>query len=308
MRSGNDDNLGRKTRFCLQAMLVVGIGCGSLHGQFAVEVVDYEIGEGNSGGFSDPNAALGPPTRLSGTSMEPSVVSPFQPAWRPGELVTIGAGGHLIVAFEQPVRDDPTNPFGIDLIVFGNAFFSTFSQGSPCVSALFQEGGLIEVSADGIKYVAIDGVSADGLYPTLGFLDADPLGMEPGDQPTDFTRPVDPALAEWMLEGACWDEMVSAYDGSGGGTPIDLAPTGLTEIRFVRISTPSDAMALPEIDAIADVAPVQANPDLNNDGRVDGEDLTLLLADWNQVDSPWDLDGDNLITGKDLVLLLGGWI
>ncbi|MDG2031993.1 MAG: hypothetical protein P8J45_13410 [Phycisphaerales bacterium] len=297
----------RARRSCLQSMLVVGATCGSLHAQFAVEVVDYERGEGGSDSFSDPTAALGEPTRFSGSMMEPSVVSPFQPAWRSDELVTIGAGGHLVLAFEEPVRDEPTNPFGVDLIIFGNAFFTNFSQDSPCVSTLYEEGGLIEVSADGIDFVLIEGVSADGLYPTLGFLDADPLGMEPGDVHSDFTRPVDPALADWMLAGACWDDMLSAYDGSGGGTPIDLADTGLTEIRFVRISTLSDALVLPEIDGIADVAPEAATADLNHDGRVDGEDLTLLLADWNLFDSPWDLDGDNVITGKDLVLLLGGW-
>lgn len=307
MRTVHDENSRRRTRRTLTALTSVAVSCGSLHGQHASEVIDYDSGAGTTGGFNDPTTALGPPTRLSGGETTPSVVSPFQPAWKPDELVTIGAGGHLVVAFEQPVEDHPNNPFGIDLIVFGNAFFPTSNPSAPCVSGLYEEGGLIEVSADGIEFVSIGGLSADGLYPTLGYLDADPFDTEPGEKPTDFTRPVDPDLANWMLEGACWDELVSAYDGSGGGTPIDLASTGLSMISFVRISTPNNPMSLPEIDAFADVAPEPATPDLNQDGRVDGGDLTLLLAEWNVVGSPWDLDGDDVITGKDLVLLLGGW-
>ena len=288
-------------------LLLASLLGGTLQAQFAAEVVEHLPGQGASGAFADPTAALGPPTRLSGTPMEPSVVSPFQPAWRPGELVTIGAGGHLVIAFEEPVEDHPGNPFGIDLIIFGNAFFTAADQNVPCTGALYAEGGVISVSSDGNDFITIEDTAADGLYPTLGYQDAHPFGSVAGSEPTDFTRPVDPGLADLVTDGLCWEELLLVYDGSGGGTPIDLAPTGLESIRFVRISVPEDPSYLPEVDAVADVAPGTVPADLDGDGRVDGVDLTMLLSAWNETDSPLDLDGDGTITGKDLVLLLGAW-
>lgn len=280
---------------------------GSALAQHATEVVEYVPGAGTNGAWADPSAALGAPTRMSGTPQDPTAVTPFQPAWMPGQLVTVGAGGRLVLAFEQPVRDDPGNPHGIDLIIFGNAFFTGADLENPCVGALYDEGGVIEVSANGTDYVEIVGASADGLYPTLGYRDADPFGAAPGLEPTDFTRPVDPALASLVLEGLCWEDLLEAYDGSGGGTPIDLDGTGLESIRFVRISTPIDAMSLPEIDAVADVSPAPPSPDLDGNGRVDGGDLTLLLGVWNGTDPRFDLDGDGTTDGRDLVVLLGAW-
>ena len=275
--------------------------------QYAFEIVDFESGVGSNAGYDDPEAVLGEPTRMSSLAGIPmSVVTPFQPAWNAGELLTIGAGGHLVIAFEELVHDDQGNPFGIDLLIFGNAFFLNSNSKSPCVSGLYDEGGVIEVSLDGIEFVAIESVSADGIFPTLGYLDAEPFGVVPGTFESDFTRPVEPGLGEEMLSGMCWEDMLLAYDGSGGGTPIDLAGTGLPAIRFVRITVSEDAMFLPEIDALADVASVRT-PDLNGDGVVNGSDLTILLAAWGSVSSPADLDGDGIVGGADLTILLAAW-
>ena len=45
--------------------------------------------------------------------------------------------------------------------------------------------------------------------------------------------------------------------------------------------------------------------DLNESGLVDGEDLTILLADWGSGRS--DLDGDGIVGGSDLARLLADW-
>ena len=47
------------------------------------------------------------------------------------------------------------------------------------------------------------------------------------------------------------------------------------------------------------------SPDLNDDGVVDGADLTLLLGGWGS--GEYDLDGDGLVTGADLTFLLSAW-
>jgi protocatechuate 3,4-dioxygenase beta subunit len=47
--------------------------------------------------------------------------------------------------------------------------------------------------------------------------------------------------------------------------------------------------------------------DLNEDGMVNGADLTILLGDWGFSGSPHDLNGDDRIDGADLTILLSGW-
>jgi len=45
--------------------------------------------------------------------------------------------------------------------------------------------------------------------------------------------------------------------------------------------------------------------DINGDGRVDGEDLAILLGAWGTPDDSADLDGDGNVDGPDLAILLG---
>jgi hypothetical protein len=47
--------------------------------------------------------------------------------------------------------------------------------------------------------------------------------------------------------------------------------------------------------------------DLNDDGTVNGADLTILLGEWGTKDSIFDLNGDGLIDGADLTVLLSNW-
>jgi hypothetical protein len=51
--------------------------------------------------------------------------------------------------------------------------------------------------------------------------------------------------------------------------------------------------------------------DLNGDGRVDSQDLTLLLAEWGAAErgsSPrGDIDGDGRVDGRDLSALVAAW-
>ena len=277
-------------------------------GQHAVEVIEYI--PGNAGApFTDPGTALGPPTRMSGIpGVIPSTVTPFQPAFGAGEIVTIGQGGRLTVAFDQPVRDDPANPFGVDLLIFGNAFFTGSSSVAPCATGLYEEPATIEVSLDGTTFVEIPNLIADGAFPTSGYQDVEAYATEPGLVETDFLRPVDPAFLEFASE-LCWEALQLAYDGSGGGVPVDLAGTGLAEIRFVRISTASDAQSLPEIDAFSDVAPEATilDADFDDDGRIDGADLTRLLSNWGTDSPEYDLVQDGVIDGADLTRLLSEW-
>jgi hypothetical protein len=260
-------------------------------------------------GYTNPATALGPPERMTGDGFAPQVVTPFQPAFLASELVSIGMGGQLVLAFDHDVVDDPRNPFGIDLLVFSNAFYTDVGGGSGVVGSLFGEGGAVAVSADGLAWTTVPLVVADGAFPTLGFSDVLPFQTTPGRVQTDFTKPVDPGLRGAALAGLDWPSLVAAYDGAGGGAGIDLASVGLAAIRFVRISGGASFGVSPEVDAIADVAPRPTEGplgDLDRNGVVDAADLAILLGAWS-LSGPADLDGSGLVDAADLAILLGGW-
>lgn len=52
---------------------------------------------------------------------------------------------------------------------------------------------------------------------------------------------------------------------------------------------------------------VVIDPDLNNDGRISGNDLALLLGYWGTSGPMGDLDFDGSVGGSDLALLLSSW-
>lgn len=277
---------------------------------FADEIIAYRQGDNPVPGFTIPESALGEPERFSGEGIDPGIVSVFQPAWRPDEVVSIGAGGELIVRFDEPVEDDPDNPFGIDLLIFGNAFFVDAGGGScgvPC--GLISEPGIIEVSDDGVIWHKVPNLTPDGLFPTQGWLDVDdPYGGTPGRVPTDFTRPVDPTIDLSSFDGLTYAEVLTLYDGSGGGVGVDLAPLGLTAVSYVRITNEAGMLSTPEVDAFVDVAPVVLG-DIDRDGDVDIHDLLALLSAWgpDAMGNPADIDDDGDVDVNDLLILLSGW-
>lgn len=60
------------------------------------------------------------------------------------------------------------------------------------------------------------------------------------------------------------------------------------------------------IETIVGVARNCVAADLNCDGRVNGQDLTALLASWGQSGAA-DLNGDGVVGSADLLALLSGW-
>ena len=106
-----------------------------LRSPFASRVIDYSPGDGqfvNDPNFNDPVRALGAP--IGGGTLNPDQ----------SKLVTLGGhGGSITLGFNGTVRDDPSNPFGLDCIVFGNSFYL---GGNPNVR--FAEAAIIEISRD----------------------------------------------------------------------------------------------------------------------------------------------------------------
>lgn len=227
---------------------------------FAGNVVSYNPGSTPAPGYTNPLSALGSPQRMTGAEFNfPGAVTPFNPPFGTDEIVSIGAGGHLTLEFARPIIDNPLNPFGVDFLIFGNAGYIDAAFPSGIVrpdGLMFGLGAasLVQVSNDLVDWRTVGG-GADGPFPTLGYLDlADPYAIDPGQVLSDFTRPVDPAFDP---RGRTFAELVAGYNGSGGGTGFDLAGTGLTSARYVRILNVATAGSV-EIDAISIVTPIPA--------------------------------------------------
>src|SRR5882672_2960486 len=211
--------------------------------QFASTVISYEHGTGYAANFTNSNAALGAPAPGSG-------VTPFAPPFSPSQLVSIGAGGSLTLQLGTPVVNNPANPFGMDLLIFGNSFF-VVTNGSGASArtsgAIFSSSvsTRVEVSADAATWFTLD-VS---LAPTVGTL-------FPTDGPGNPLIPVNPALTSSDFGGLNLSGIRSLYNGAAGGTGYDLAwardgagnAVELQSASYVRIDVLSGRT---QIDAIS---------------------------------------------------------
>lgn len=239
----------KRMNFAAAGVVMGACAWTSLGGVFASGYVEYEPGTGATSGFTNPLSAVGSATRTTGFDLR---VTPFNPAFGSEELVSIGRGGWLTLEFSSLVMDDASNPFGIDMIIFGNSFFYA-DDFSPVADNLWKPGGVVEVSLDGSDWRVVPGTIADGLFPTLGWKDTtDAFGGDGGLVATDFHTPVDPGFSPW---GKTFDELRAGYGNSGGGAGIDLASVGLSAAKYVRISNPSGSAYAIEIDAVSDVVP-----------------------------------------------------
>lgn len=249
-----------KTPFArLAAGLILGLP--QLAAQYATEVVSYVPGTGFSPGRTNTVAALGEPSRSTpGPFGGP--VDPFAPPYTSDQLLSVGSGGSLVVRFQDPIRNAPDNPFGIDFNVFGgggflvtNAFDADFNYiGTPSTDGtLFNPNNgqtRVGVSEDGSTWYTLDPARApkvDDLFPT--------------DGQGAFTVPVSPSLRTVPLGGLTLSQLRTLYGGSAGGTGFDLAwaldsegqAVPLDSVRFVRIEVLSGRA---EIDGLAAVSAV----------------------------------------------------
>ena len=176
-------------------------------------VVDSEVSSMTKAEYSEPNNVLGRPScYMDGQWGGP--VSPYNPAWKEGELFSIDdEDAFVTIEFDHDVIDDPNNPFGIDFIVFGNALgVSTrdeyYDQTTDPANCKFNgqsasENAFVEVSQDGRTwYPYVDGPYADNWAPTLGFRydTANPdtslyAGNRWWGEMTDACYPVDPSVS-----------------------------------------------------------------------------------------------------------------
>jgi len=218
---------------------------------YGSSVISYVEGSNAQAGYTDPTAALGSPARVTaGWPSGDTDVTMFNSPWQTTEAVSIGAGGSLVLAFDHQVVDDALNPFGIDLLIFGNTSFSDVSYPDGIAGGTWSEPGLISVSQDGSLWYDITSVSADDLFPTQGYTNTSGPYAADGTVESNFLMPVDPSI-DW--NGKNYSQLLALYDGSGGGAGVDISEVGLDWIQYVMISQSSTDTWSTEIDAISDV-------------------------------------------------------
>ncbi|HHU14147.1 MAG: PQQ-binding-like beta-propeller repeat protein [Kiritimatiellae bacterium] len=241
--------------------------------------------------WKDPAAVLGKPCVADKDDLWPSQgasvreISLVWPAWNKGttnaslvgtpyasapaaQLQNNGCGlkqgGQIVVEFAQAVSNDVRNPYGIDLLVHGNAFFTgggfTYSNSNLEAYMLptFGGGGTfgepVTVSvaqyAEGPWYTYTN-VFGDTLWPTQPFM-WDWEAHDWSSQEMDWTKPVDPALAAAGITNISAARAISLYNGSAGGTGFDLAESGFEWIRYVKMTDPNNKQG--EICGLVDVA------------------------------------------------------
>lgn len=248
----------------LSLLLCVWVASATLAADpWADSVVSYDAGGLTAGDFDDPHSTLGSPSRT--TAAWPSGTESVRmtaPPWQTSEVCKIGtdAGGHLIVGFDEPVQNDPLNPFGIDLLVFANAGFlsSDWPDNKTIADPVFAFSGLVgtvAVSQDGVTFYEATGLGP--VFPTHAYLGDEADAYASGAAATNYMRPVDPSLALADFAGLTLTQALALYDGGGGGLGIDLSnlldgggnPASLDWVRYARIQGETNA-----IDGFADVA------------------------------------------------------
>jgi len=271
---------------------------------FATRVISYAPGSGAAPGHRVAASALGAPARMTGSTAEPETVTPFQPAWMPDQVVSIGAGGSLVLELGATATDDPGHRFGIDLIVYGNAFFSDMAWPTGVPGFLASEGGLVDLSEDGVNWMNVPGATIEGGLPTMGWSDAGAYDTAPGSVESDFLRAVNPAVNESAVAGMAYTELLTQYDGGAGGVGIDLAAAGLASARFIRLRHAAGSFGSPEVDAVAVIPPTPSPYDLDGSGTVDFGDIAFLLLSMGDAGGPMDVDGSGVVDFGDVAIVL----
>jgi hypothetical protein len=161
---------------------------------YATQVVSYSPGSGSGWGQDHlDEVVLGPPDGAASPSS----------AVKRNQVLSLGAGGEIVVGFDAAIVDRP----GADFVVFENPFWV---RGDP--ADVWAELGEVSVSQDGQTWHTFPCAAA----PT-----------EPGQWP---------GCAGWApTNNYNTAEVVPLDPQTTGGNAFDLAELGIESARFVRI-------------------------------------------------------------------------
>jgi hypothetical protein len=242
-----DQSMFKKNLFALA--IAGALFAVPLHaGDFAGAVISYNSGAGYANGFTNPAVVLGAPT---------TGATPFAPAFQSSQLLSIGAGGFLIVQMQSPILNDPSHPYGLDFNIFGNSFFVE-SGGGTATGSIFSSTspGSTEVlvSQDGVNFYELD----PALAPTVNY-------AFPTDGSGNSALPVNPALVPSDFAGLTLAGIRSLYNGSAGGSSYSISwahdaagnDVPLSSIDYVEVEVLSGRAQIDSIAAVPEPTALQ---------------------------------------------------
>jgi len=161
-----------------------------------------------------------------------------------------------------------------------------------------------EVNLAVIDWSVPSGSSAPLFAPNLGVLDLSDVQVL-ATVPTLRGTPDEGNLLIYSQESAVLLEVtrkgavLSSFSFAGIAGDAEGVTIGIDGTIYVVGETPALYVLTPK-------EPATCPADLNDDGVVNGADLSILLADWGGAGAG-DLNGDGVVNGADLSILLAAW-
>jgi hypothetical protein len=179
-------------------------------------------------------------------------------------IAEISSGGQITVKLGRKVYDDPNNPYGTDLIIYGNSFFTGLSGESGLIndetdlsavtltSSLFSgHPAVVAVSQDGTNWYTYGNIQTN--FPDEAYR-WDDTNSSWTDEEMNPNKPINPYIYTNDFAGQTVAAALDQFVGAAGGTSCNLAVSDLPWIQYVRIASAPDTYTV--IDAIATVNPV----------------------------------------------------
>jgi hypothetical protein len=214
----------------------------------AVVVVDYDAGINYSAGYTNPTAAIGAGPTDTGEFMGTVFyVNPFNAPYSTDDVVSIGAGGHITLQL-----DVFANALGdvAEIGIFSYQFFNQDgwpSGGTGTTAQTFRPAqfACIDVSNNGTDWVSLNaGQAIQCDVPANAFAD------EAGTVPSDYGMPFSGTISDFDGTASVQDT-IDVYNGSAGGTWVDISSTGLDSVGYIRLSVATDATTSFELESIS---------------------------------------------------------
>lgn len=252
---------------------------------FATQVISSNIT--GSAPYNNPQALLGPPTVTFDDPYDPQsdpkgydnskIIEPPYYTDRSGNDVitkipqsTNSTKYSVTLELGRPVSHDPGNPYGVDLIVYGNSFFTGSGAGGSGTSDTtnlnnYHIGGLyghpliVSVSPDNVHWYTFP--TTPTILPFQAYQWNDATQMSTNNL-LNFNQPVDPAIASSILAGGLNGQSASsvldAYQGASGGTGFDISGSGFSSIEYVNLQSTTTDYAVVDAVAAVDAVPEPA--------------------------------------------------
>lgn len=199
---------------------------------YADQVLSYDPGTNRFqfSAYTNPAAALGAPQTNTGFGF---VTTPFNNPFSKNDVVSVGLGGQItlrLARYAEPVAGAPE----IGVFTF-QQFVQTATGGTSSAPSLFypSQKAQVDVSADGTTWVALNSGAVTSFdIPANAF--TDPAAQHPSDYGLPFTGGLDALKNQPTLA-----DTLAAYNGTGGGTWLDISDTGLPHVAYVRFTVPA---------------------------------------------------------------------